>query len=321
MLAAVRLFDKLTTTRKESARIDFKSSLDLACKQDWCEILKDIAAMANTRGGVIVVGVNDDGTPSDADVSPVLRLDPAQLTDKISSYTGVQYSAFEIKEVEHFGHRVAAIFIRRAETPLVFIKPGTYPVVGEKQTQKNAFSQGTVYVRHGAKSEPATTEDLRKFIERRIEKVARTWRKNIRRVVTAPVGHEVLVVPPNMKVVPNADAQEVRLVNDPTAPASRFVNPDQTHPYRQKELIPEVRRRLDGKAKPNTHHILCVRRVHRTDKDPNFTYAPKYGSPQYSPAFADWIADQFRKDPDFFKKAYEEYSRQQSLARRKKKPR
>jgi hypothetical protein len=255
------------------------------------------------------------------DNSVLLRLDPAQVTDKIFSYTGVQFSAFEVREIDRQGRKVVAFFIGGADIPIVFSKPGTYPVAGEKQSQRTAFSLGTVYVRHGAKSEPATTDDLRHFIEHKIQRVSRDWRKNIRRVVTAPPGHQVKVVPPNMKIVPDDEAVGVRLVTDPSEPASRFVNPDLTHPYRQKELIPEVRRRLVGKIKPTRHDIQCVRRIHRTDQNPNFTHTPKFGSRQYSPAFADWIAEQFRLDPDFFKRACEEAARQQALARSKTKPR
>ncbi len=320
MIAVDRLLSQLTAAQKETGQIDFKSTFDPTSKQDWCEIVKDLVAMANTRGGVIVVGVNDDGTPSDADLSATFRLDPGQLTDKVASYTGVQFSAFEIKEIERQERRVAVIFIGRADVPIVFSKPGTYPVVGEKSLQKTAFSQGTVYVRHGAKSEPATTDDLRRFIERRIKQVSRSWRKNIRRIVTAPVGHEVKVVPPNMRIAPQDRAIDVRLVNDADAPASRFVNPDQTHPFRQKELIPEIRRRLLGKAKPTAHDIQCVRRVYQTDENPNFTYSPKFASRQYSPAFADWLAQEFLSNPDFFKDACDK-ARQQALAQRGTKPR
>jgi hypothetical protein len=320
MVAVDRLFAHLTSARGETTNVDFKSVFDPTSKQDWCEIVKDLVAIANTRGGVVVVGVNDDGTPSKADVSATLALDPAQLTDKIYSYTGVQFCAFNIKEIDHHGYRTAAILIGRSDVPIVFSKPGTYAVAGGKIFQKTAFSQGTVYVRHGAKSEPATTEDLRRFIEYRIERVSRAWRKNIRRIVTAPAGHEVIVGPPVSRIVGDDAATNVRLVDDPTAPASRFVNPDQTHPYRQKELLSELRRRLSGKVKPTAHGVQCARRVHNTDANPNFTYAPKFASRQYSSAFADWLVKQILDDTDFFKKACDEI-RRLSRAQRNKKPR
>ena len=316
MTAPAELLDRLPSANKETSQIDFKSTFDPTSKQDWCEIVKDLVAMANTRGGIVAIGINDDATPSSGDISHALKLDPAQVTDKVASYTGVQFSRFEINHLNYQGQNIVVILIRRSNVPLVFTKPGTYPVINEKTQQKTAFAQGTVYFRHGAKSEPGTTDDLRKFIERRIELASRTWKKNIRRVINAPTGHKVRVIPPNMKIVATDEAAPVRLVNDPTAPASKFVNPDETHPFRQKELLVEVRRRLDGKAKPTSHDILCVRRVHAIDQNPNFAFYPKFGSPQYSPAFADWLAQEYAKDPAFFSKACKSYRE-----RRVKKPR
>jgi hypothetical protein len=43
-----------------------------------------------------------------------------------------------------------------------------------------------VYFRHGAKSEPATTADLREFVDRRVEEVRQVWIGRIRLVVEAP---------------------------------------------------------------------------------------------------------------------------------------
>lgn len=51
----------------ESATIDFKAGFDVQWQNDWCEVVKDVVAMANSGGGLIVFGVNDDGTPSRSD--------------------------------------------------------------------------------------------------------------------------------------------------------------------------------------------------------------------------------------------------------------
>ena len=59
--------------------------------------------------------------------------------------------------------------------PLVFARPGTYSVPGGKQ--KTAFAQGTVYFRHGAKSEPGTTEDLAHALDRRLGTADSYWHR------------------------------------------------------------------------------------------------------------------------------------------------
>jgi len=53
-----------TRLSKESKHTDFKGRFDTSKAEDWCEIVKDIVAMANSGGGSIVAGIDDDGTPS-----------------------------------------------------------------------------------------------------------------------------------------------------------------------------------------------------------------------------------------------------------------
>jgi predicted HTH transcriptional regulator len=91
--------------RRESKRVDFKERLDLSKAEDWCEIIKDIAAMANSGGGSILFGIKDDGTPSGWDPSNVLATDPAHIVDKIAKYTGEQFSDFEIVATRRENYR------------------------------------------------------------------------------------------------------------------------------------------------------------------------------------------------------------------------
>jgi predicted HTH transcriptional regulator len=52
----------------ESATVDFKAAFDPKSKQDWCELIKDTMAMTNSGGGMLIVGIADDGSFSDYDV-------------------------------------------------------------------------------------------------------------------------------------------------------------------------------------------------------------------------------------------------------------
>ena len=136
----------------ESARVDFKDRFDANSAKDWCEIVKDIVAMANSGGGCLIFGVRDDGTPSDWDPQPVLTLDPAKITDRIYKYTARNVAGFQIVSRKRRGSVVAVLVVGEGRVPLVFAKPGTYSLGDNRQ--KTAFSQCTVYFRHGAKSEP-----------------------------------------------------------------------------------------------------------------------------------------------------------------------
>lgn len=144
--------DIAITAKRESKYLDFKNKFDPSQAEDWCEVIKDIVAMANSGGGMVIIGVNNDGSPSNEDISAILRIDHAHITDKVARYTGEQFDDFSIQETDRKGRKIAVLQINPVAIPMVFIQPGTYDVGDGKQ--KTAFSKGSVYFRHGAKSEP-----------------------------------------------------------------------------------------------------------------------------------------------------------------------
>jgi len=299
------LVDKGLRAKRESKYVDFKRSFDPSNKGEWCEILKDIVAMANSGGGVIMVGLGNGGKPSGMDVQPVLDIDDAVVVDKLKKYTGQDFPGVEIHEAEKQGYKVAAIVVSPAKIPLVFENVGSYDVGGGKQ--KTAFSRGTVYFRHGSKSEPGTTNDIRQVIERQLASIRSEWLDGVRKVVSAPEGSVVSVFQGDVTESRSPSAAPIRLVDDPDAPGYRLLSHDTAYPYRQKELIEVVNGMLPKGVEVNSHDILAVRRVHGIDSDRRFQYNSKYASPQYSEDFARWIVDQYKKDSRFFEKARQEY--------------
>lgn len=298
--------------KRESKYVDFKAELDFSEPHSWCEIVKDIVAMANSGGGVLLVGLNNKGVPTGFDPQAILDLDEAVVTDKIQKYTGVQFDRFTISEEKKKGHRLAAILVEGVSIPIVFTKPGTYPVGNNKQ--KTAFSSGTVYFRHGAKSEPGNTNDLRKIVERQLETIRQSWLKGVRKVVKAPPGSQVYTFPSGVEVRESSspDARAIRIVDDPDAPAYKKLDYDVTHPYRQTEVIKLVNAALEGEAGINSHDIKCVKQIYEISGDDSLCHCPKFSlSPQYSQKFVDWLVDEFRADADFFIKVRQEaYERQ-----------
>ena len=138
----------------EMAALDYKSSFDPGSNHDWCELIKDFVAMANSGGGVVIIGVNDDGSPNGQGIQNVCDLDPSDVYNKIEKYAACRYSDFKIVTKELHGKLVGCFVLGEAPIPIVFTKPGTYAVCGSNQ-QKTAFGQGTIYFRHGAKSDPS----------------------------------------------------------------------------------------------------------------------------------------------------------------------
>jgi hypothetical protein len=197
---------------------------------------------------------------------------------------------------------VIVLVVSSVSIPIVFTAPGTYEVGGGKQ--KTAFSKGTVYFRHGAKSEPGTSDDLRAALTRELDRIRSSWLDGITKVVTAPVGATISVLPGEVQLSGAEGATGVRLVNDEDAPAFKAFRTDLLYPYRQKELVTRVNALLAG-SKISSHDVYCVRKAHGIDAQPNFFYKPQFSSPQYSEAYAEWMAGQHRGDADFFLKARE----------------
>ncbi len=282
----------------ESDDLDFKSSFDASSLRDWLEILKDIAAFANAGGGFILVGLNNDGTPSGTDISDLLAVDPADLGNRIYKYSGQHFSGVQLIGCEKSGHRICAIRVMPVHVPIVFTRVGEFELPDSKK--KTVFALGTVYFRHGAKSEPGTSDDLRSFLERELERIRKSWLEGIAKVVEAPTGSRFAILPPEGTPTGLSGTLPMQLTNDPSAQAYYAVPLDHTHPYRQKEVIVEVNNKLTGTKIINSHDIVCIRRVYSVQKNINFCYTQNYASPRYSKHFVDWIAEQYHTNPDFF---------------------
>jgi len=272
---------------------------------DWCELVKDIVAMANSGGGALVIGIRDDGKPSGADCTALLAFDPAKVVDKIASYTGEQFADFEVRAAKRDGHPVAVIAVQGVFPPLVFVKAGAYEATmpDGKKLPKLAFHAGTVYFRHGAKSEPTNSHDLKSAFERRLTIERKALMSNVRKVTAMPAGAEIAIVPGELAKTGDDKAMPFRLVDDPSAPTVRALDLDKTYPFRQTEVVAEVNKRLDGGRKVSRFDIQCVRSTHGTDDKPMYAHKPKFATRQYSDAFIDWMVAQYRKDNTFFDKA------------------
>ena len=286
-------------TRAERAtRSSKRVALHLAV--DYVELVRDIAAMANSGGGVIVL----DG---------IAGVDEELLHEQLSRHAEPEFEGFAVEALSRDRRPSTAVVVEGVRNaPLVFTRTGR---VGDDHV---AFVQGGLYFRHGARSEPATGGDVRDFIRRQLEATRTQWLANIRQVMHAPDGAEVAVVE-------TAERDEegrptlIRLTTDPHAPLYGQVDPDQSHPYRQKEVIREVNARL-GEGAVNAFDVLSVRRVHAISEEtrPEFVHVPKFGSPQYSDAFVEWLVAERERDPRFFEQAKASYLAMRPRRRRER---
>jgi hypothetical protein len=303
-----RFLERAAEAKRESKYVEFKEQFDLSVEGERIELLKDFVAIANSGGGVVIVGVANDSSPSGADVQAVLALDGAKIGDKLARYTGDNFDEFEVHEMRRRGKRAAAIIVGAvAAAPLVFQQQGSY--MNPQGRPKTAFHRGAVYFRHGAKSEPATSDDLRVFIERRLDLVRNSWLGGIKRVISAPRGSEIVAIQRTRDE--EGEPNRIRITTDEDAPVYGRIDPDDTHPHRQTELIAEVNKKLPRETTINSYDVQAVRRVHEIDPKtrPDFAHQGKFDlAPQYSDELVDWLVEQHRRDDQFFARARAEYA-------------
>lgn len=235
--------------------------------------------MANSGGGVIVFGVDRAGLPTGADLSGV---DADAFADRLQGETESPFDDLELHDLRKRSQRVLILVVGAAAIPIV--------------------AQGRVYVRRGAKSEPGSSHDVAAMIERRIDVERRSWLAAVKRVIR----HPVPTLSQEIRESDSDDAVPIRVVDDPRAQAFRLVDYDKTHPYRQKELLAELRQRVDGLSL-NQFDLLAVRYAHHTDAQPHFSHKGLFGTRQYSPKFLEWLHQQIKRDPKFLADAREQY--------------
>ena len=286
-MSANALLGRAGKATRSSKRVALKETFDAV------EVVQDIAAMANSGGGVIVV----DGAAG---------LDEELIHEELSLYAQPEFEGFTVEPLTRGGRPATAVVVEGVRnTPLVFARQGRF--TDPRGVEHVAFVRGGLYFRHGAKSEPATGDDVRDFIRRQLEATRTQWLANIRQVMHAPDGAEVAVI----ETAERDDEGRptlIRLTTDPHAPLYGQVDPDRSHPYRQKEVIRELNARL-GEGAVNQFDVLSVRRVHAVSEEtrPEFVHVPKFGSPQYSDAFVDWLVSEQERDPEFFQRAKAKY--------------
>jgi predicted HTH transcriptional regulator len=119
------LIEKALTAKRESKHIEFKEGFDPALGQDWCETIKDIVAIANSGGGILVFGLTSRGVPVDRPIG-IAGIDPADISNRIRAYVGSVELSFEIVELAKHDHQLIGLLVEPAPLPIVFTRPGTY---------------------------------------------------------------------------------------------------------------------------------------------------------------------------------------------------
>jgi hypothetical protein len=281
--------------------------LDVASDADWCELIRDVVAVANSGGGRIVV----DGA-----------IDEPQILSRLRQFTDSTFDDIHVQAIERNGAELTLVNVGAATIPVGFTKPGVCDSTVAPDGPQQVFPLGVYYFRHGERSEPGTSGDMRAFIERLLRRVRRRWLRGIRRVLAKPITFDEGAAPKRIVSkrirLERTVLQPVRIVSDPNAPALQPQDVDRLYPWRQKDLLHELNNRL-GRRVLTTYDVQAVRRHHGLDERLDFVFHLPGAGRRYSPAVADWIMEQFGRDPEFFHEA--RAADQAMLKLRRKKPR
>jgi hypothetical protein len=152
----------------ESSQLDFKGRWDPSNKYHWPEIIRDVVAMLNTDGGVLVFGCASSGRCIPTKLRKINAIGQHTVVDKILSATGENYGDITFIDVERGGVTRRAWVIQKSSRLLLFNRTAERDAaVGHRRRRRMSFIKGLLLVRHGSKTEPATAADLdRAILER-----------------------------------------------------------------------------------------------------------------------------------------------------------
>jgi hypothetical protein len=258
--------------------------------------------MANTEGGALVLGLARPGSAVGLEPAVGHALDLASGRARVSEHTGYGLPELMLRRCEKDGKDLLAFVLEPVSVPVPFTKSlACGPSDGRRAMP---ISPGSIYVRRGARSVPATRADVQSAIDRRLELERSAWTTRLEQAIRIPASVRVQAGVGDVQQVTDPAAPAIRLVDEPDAPAYRLENPDALYPYRQKELLARLRELLPEGTPVNAHTLLTINWAHKTRERPEWTYHPKFGSVQYNEAFARWIVEQVGEDSEFLAKAH-----------------
>ncbi|MCI4357725.1 MAG: ATP-binding protein [Thermoplasmata archaeon] len=188
------LLDSIVAPNSRSELQEFELKLHFdGTTRGWAELLKDIASMANYGGGIICFGVGNDGSRIGLPYSLQSKLDPAEVSNKLSRKTEARVATNFMEGYQ--GALMFAFLIVRAPGHLVvFDSDGDFN--DEEGHPKKAFHKGVVYTRIPGGNSPASQQDLDLLVNRLIEQRTRLFLSRIERVAHLPPDSEIIATDP-----------------------------------------------------------------------------------------------------------------------------
>jgi hypothetical protein len=225
--------------RPESEEFDRKSALDPTNTQDYLELVVHLVAMANTRGGSVLIGTQGSAI-SKADLP---LFDSARIDDKVNSLVEPRVGGIKSSLL---GSDFMLIEIERSRNPPhVFKQDGN--CTNRQQKPTTVFRRGDAYVRHSSKSERANRTDFERWLESRQQRLF----ENVKLVFQASPEAQI-------QIADGPGGMPVRI--DPSAPGAQPVYDLLTaDPFR------DLEQELTGalKAWKTSHQLLNEAQIYK----------------------------------------------------------
>lgn len=178
----------------ENADVERKVHLDITDARARLNFVREVAAMMNSGGGRIDVGISDDGGEMGIDDEARKALDPSVLGNLVERFLDPDRVELTGNDRRVSSDRwVVEITVPASlEPPVVLCRPGN--IDSGPTTQQTVFSAQSVYVRRNRKAELAHREDHLRWRRQAVERERNALLGRFRMVAEAPADAHVRVV-------------------------------------------------------------------------------------------------------------------------------
>ena len=120
-------------------------------------VIKSVAVFLNSEGGILLIGVEDDGTVFG--LNKDFKLLGKKLTD------AQQRDKFELKLMQDVSEQIRAIFSRFIKVSFEQVNEKTICIVDVKKSEEPAFAYlSDFYIRIGTMTKSLSIEDATRYI-------------------------------------------------------------------------------------------------------------------------------------------------------------
>jgi hypothetical protein len=155
---------ELLNANVEHEHLDYKEIIDVVSTSGVVRIAKDMVAIANSGGGDIVIGVDNNFRKTGLPLS--FKIDDADLRNKVNRYFSptIRFIYKEvIRSIQGKKKKFAFIHIAAAEELILPIRDGNYQSNGKQKTE---FRTGDIFIRDGSQSKRAGPNEIRRLFEK-----------------------------------------------------------------------------------------------------------------------------------------------------------